>query len=67
MTVRDYADADWPQVWPTIEHVVRAGVVDPIRWAHESACAAMEFNAVVATNKSAVRLYETLGIMHLDP
>ncbi|NUQ31739.1 MAG: GNAT family N-acetyltransferase, partial [Dermatophilaceae bacterium] len=29
-------------------------------------CAAMQFNAVVATNKSAVRLYETVGIMRLD-
>ena len=29
MTVRDYADADWPQVWPIIEQVVRAGDTFP--------------------------------------
>lgn len=134
ITVRDYVDADWPQVWPIIEEVVRAGdtfpfptdltedearaiwldngpggrasvavegdrvlgtakmgrnrpgpgshvatasymvpaeargrgvgralVVDSIDWARESGYAAMQFNAVVATNKSAVRLYESLG------
>jgi GNAT superfamily N-acetyltransferase len=132
--VRDYVDADWPQVWPIIEEVVRAGdtfpfptdltedqaraiwldngpggratvaldgdrvlgtakmgrnrpgpgshvatasymvpadargrgigralVVDSIDWASESGYAAMQFNAVVATNKSAIRLYESLG------
>ncbi|MGO4599839.1 GNAT family N-acetyltransferase [Terrabacter sp. 2RAF25] len=134
VTVRDYTDADWAQVWPIIEQVVRAGdtfpfpvdlseddaraiwlengpvgrasvavdgdrvlgtakmgrnrpgpgahvstasymvasdarglgvgrllVVDSIEWARESGYAAMQFNAVVATNKSAVRLYESLG------
>jgi len=134
VTVRDYADADWAQVWPIIEQVVRAGdtfpfpvdlsesdaraiwlengpggrasvavdgdrvlgtakmgpnrpgpgahvstasymvapdarglgvgralVVDSIEWARQSGFAAMQFNAVVATNKSAVRLYESLG------
>jgi GNAT superfamily N-acetyltransferase len=134
VTVRDYTDADWPQVWPIIEQVVRAGdtfpyptdlteeearavwlqngpggrasvavdgdrvvgtakmgrnrpgpgshvstasymvaadarglgvgqalVVDSIDWARESGYAAMQFNAVVVTNKGAIRLYESLG------
>ena len=134
ITVRDYDDADWPQVWPIIEEVVRAGdtfpyptdlteadagaiwldngpggrasvavdgdrvlgtakmgrnrpgpgshvatasymvgaeargrgvgralVVDSLTWARQAGYAAMQFNAVVATNKSAVRLYESLG------
>ena len=128
IVVRDYDDADWPQVWPIIEEVVRAGdtfpfptdltedearsiwlengpggratvavegdrvlgtakmgrnrpgpgvhvatasymvaaeargrgvgralVVDSLDWARESGYAAMQFNAVVATNKGAVR------------
>lgn len=132
--VRDYDDTDWPQVWPIIEEVVRAGdtfpyatdltevearaiwldsgpggrasvavdgdrvlgtakmgrnrpgpgshvatasymvtadargrgvgralVVDSLTWAREAGYAAMQFNAVVATNKSAVQLYESLG------
>jgi len=29
LAVRDYADADWPQVWPIIEQVVRAGETFP--------------------------------------
>lgn len=29
VTVRDYDDADWPQVWPIIEGVVRAGDTFP--------------------------------------
>lgn len=29
LTVRDYADADWVQVWPIIEQVVRAGDTFP--------------------------------------
>ncbi|MBC9820837.1 GNAT family N-acetyltransferase [Terrabacter sp. MAHUQ-38] len=134
VTVRDYDDTDWPQVWPIIEEVVRAGdtfpfatdlteaearaiwldngpggrasvavdgdrvlgtakmgrnrpgpgshvatasymvaadargrgvgralVVESLTWAREAGYAAMQFNAVVATNKSAVRLYESLG------
>ena len=134
ITVRDYDDTDWPQVWPIIEEVVRAGdtfpfatdlteadarviwldngpggrasvavdgdrvlgtakmgrnrpgpgshvatasymvaadargrgvgralVVDSLTWARETGYAAMQYNAVVATNKSAVRLYESLG------
>ena len=134
ITVRDYDDTDWPQVWPIIEAVVRAGdtfpfatdlteaearaiwldngpggrasvavdgdrvlgtakmgrnrpgpgshvatasymvaadargggvgralVEDSLTWAREAGYAAMQFNAVVATNTSAVRLYETLG------
>ncbi len=134
LIVRDYADADWPLVWPVIEEVVRAGdtfpyptdlteaeardiwlengpggrtsvaveddrvlgtakmgrnrpgpgshvatasymvsaeargrgvgralVVDSIDWARDRGFAAMQFNAVVATNTGAVRLYESLG------
>jgi GNAT superfamily N-acetyltransferase len=133
-TVRDYVDEDWPQVWPLIEEIVRAGdtfpypvdlteaearplwlengpggrttvategvlvlgtakmghnrpgpgshvatasymvageargrgvgralVVDSLDWARESGYAAMQFNAVVATNTGAVKLYESLG------
>ncbi|GAA2741050.1 GNAT family N-acetyltransferase [Terrabacter aerolatus] len=132
--VRDYDDADWPQVWSVVEEVVRAGdtfpfptdlteqeargiwlengpggrvtvavdggrvvgtakmgrnrpgpgshvatasymvsaqargegvgralVVDSLDWARASGYAAMQFNAVVATNTGAVRLYESLG------
>ena len=29
VTVRDYADTDWPQVWPIIKEVVRAGDTFP--------------------------------------
>ena len=134
IVVRDYAEADWPRVWPVIEDVVRAGdtfpfptdlteeeargiwlengpggrvtvvvegdtvlgtakmgrnrpgpgshvatasymvsadargrgvgralVVDSLDWARECGYAAMLFNAVVATNTGAVRLYESLG------
>jgi len=135
ITVREYDDADWPQVWPIIEEVVRSGdtfpyptdltqadarplwldngpggrttvaldsdgivlgtakmgrnrpgpgahvstasymvsarargkgvgralVVDSLGWAREAGYAAMQFNAVVATNKSAIKLYESLG------
>ena len=134
IAVREYVDEDWPQVWPLIEEVVRAGdtfpyptdlseaearplwldngpggrttvategqlvvgtakmgrnrpgpgahvatasymvaadargrgvgralAVDSLDWARESGFAAMQFNAVVATNTSAVRLYESLG------
>jgi GNAT superfamily N-acetyltransferase len=39
----------------------RALVVDSLDWARESGYAAMQFNAVVATNTGAVRLYESLG------
>jgi GNAT superfamily N-acetyltransferase len=41
--------------------VGRALVVDSLEWARESGYAAMLFNAVVATNTGAVRLYESLG------
>ena len=41
--------------------VGRALVVDSLDWARAAGFAAMQFNAVVATNKSAVRLYESLG------
>jgi GNAT superfamily N-acetyltransferase len=41
--------------------VGRALVVDSLDWARESGYAAMQFNAVVATNTGAVRLYESLG------
>ncbi|HET8987590.1 MAG TPA: GNAT family N-acetyltransferase [Humibacillus sp.] len=134
ITVRDYVDDDWPQVWPLIEEVVRAGdtfpyptdlteaearplwlengpggrvtvavegdrllgtakmgrnrpgpgshvatasymvadaargrgvgralVVESLEWARESGYAAMQFNAVVASNTGAVKLYESLG------
>ena len=36
-------------------------VVDSLDWARESGYAAMQFNAVVATNTDAVKLYESLG------
>jgi GNAT superfamily N-acetyltransferase len=134
ITVRDYVDEDWPQVWPLVEEVVRAGdtfpyptdlteeearavwlengpggrvavavegelvlgtakmgrnrpgpgahvatasymvapdargrgvgralVVESLAWARASGYAAMQFNAVVATNTGAVKLYESLG------
>ncbi|WP_323096191.1 GNAT family N-acetyltransferase [Intrasporangium sp. YIM S08009] len=134
VTVRDYADADWPAVWAVVEHVVRAGdtfpypvdldeatarsiwldngpggratvavagdellgtakmgrnrpgpgshvatasymvtdaargrgvgralVEDSLAWARRAGFAAMQFNAVVETNRGAVRLYESLG------
>src|SRR4051794_19962693 len=41
--------------------VGRALVVDSLDWARECGFAAMQFNAVVATNTGAVRLYESLG------
>ena len=41
--------------------VGRALVVDSLDWARESGYAAMQFNAVVATNTGAVKLYESLG------
>jgi GNAT superfamily N-acetyltransferase len=41
--------------------VGRALAVDSLDWARESGYAAMQFNAVVATNTGAVRLYESLG------
>lgn len=134
IVVRDYVDADWPQVWPLIEEVVRAGdtfpyptdlteaearpiwlengpggrttvafdgetlvgtakmgrnrpgpgahvatasymvaadhrghgvgralVVESLEWARAAGFLAMQFNAVVATNRGAVGLYESLG------
>ncbi|MCU1538051.1 MAG: family acetyltransferase [Humibacillus sp.] len=134
LVVRDYVDTDWPQVWPLIEEVVRAGdtfpyptdlieaearpiwlengpggrtsvatigsvvvgtakmgrnrpgpgahvatasymvvadrrglgigralVVDSLEWARAAGFLAMQFNAVVATNRGAVGLYESLG------
>ena len=134
VTVREYDDADWPRVWPIIEHVVRAGdtfpypvdlseedaqaiwlengpggrvtvavaddevlgtakmgrnrpgpgshvatasymvaggargrgvgralVIESLDWARRAGFAAMQFNAVVASNKGAVQLYESLG------
>lgn len=41
--------------------VGRALVVESLGWARECGYAAMQFNAVVATNTGAVRLYESLG------
>lgn len=41
--------------------VGRALVVDSLAWARASGYAAMQFNAVVETNRSAVALYESLG------
>src|SRR6478736_651118 len=41
--------------------VGRALVEDSLAWARESGFAAMQFNAVVETNRGAVRLYESLG------
>lgn len=133
MEIRTYADADWPQVWPIIEEVVRAADTFPydpamterqardvwvepppgltvvavrdgqvlgtaktgpnkqgpgahiatasymvagrargtgvggalvrftLDWAREHGYAGMQFNAVAATNLTAVALYERLG------
>ncbi|MEV7039062.1 GNAT family N-acetyltransferase [Amycolatopsis sp. NPDC051061] len=36
-----------------------------ITWAREAGFAAIQFNAVVDTNKSAIRLYESLGFTTL--
>ena len=41
--------------------VGRALVVDSLAWAQQAGYAAMQFNAVVETNRSAIRLYESLG------
>ena len=41
--------------------VGRALVVDSLAWARTSGYAAMQFNAVVETNLSAIRLYKSLG------
>ena len=41
--------------------VGRALVEDSLAWAREAGYAAMQFNAVVETNRGAVRLYESLG------
>ena len=41
--------------------VGRALVVDSLAWARSAGFAAVQFNAVVATNVAAVRLYESLG------
>jgi GNAT superfamily N-acetyltransferase len=41
--------------------VGRALVVDSLGWARRAGFAAMQFNAVVAENVGAVRLYEDLG------
>ncbi|WP_242653027.1 GNAT family N-acetyltransferase [Intrasporangium flavum] len=41
--------------------VGRALVEDSLTWAREAGFAAMQFNAVVETNRGAVRLYESLG------
>ncbi|MEO5744090.1 MAG: GNAT family N-acetyltransferase [Terracoccus sp.] len=41
--------------------VGRALVVDSLTWARASGYAAMQFNAVVETNRSAIGLYESLG------
>lgn len=43
--------------------VGRALVVDSLAWARESGYAAMQFNAVVDTNRSAIALYESLGFV----
>lgn len=43
--------------------VGRALVVDSLAWARESGYAAMAFNAVVDTNRSAIHLYESLGFV----
>lgn len=41
--------------------VGRALVVDSLAWAQQAGYAAMQFNAVVDTNRAAVHLYESLG------
>jgi GNAT superfamily N-acetyltransferase len=41
--------------------VGRALVEESLAWAREAGFAAMQFNAVVETNRGAVRLYESLG------
>jgi L-amino acid N-acyltransferase YncA len=41
--------------------VGRALVEDSLQWAREQGFLAMQFNAVAASNSSAVRLYESLG------
>ena len=41
--------------------VGRALVVDSLEWARSSGFLAIQFNAVVATNRGAVGLYESLG------
>jgi L-amino acid N-acyltransferase YncA len=45
--------------------VGRALATDMITWAREAGFAAIQFNAVVDTNKSAIRLYESLGFTTL--
>jgi L-amino acid N-acyltransferase YncA len=45
--------------------VGRALVTDMIAWARTSGFAAIQFNAVVETNTSAIRLYESLGFTTL--
>ncbi|MCP2331037.1 MULTISPECIES: GNAT family N-acetyltransferase [Actinoalloteichus] len=45
--------------------VGRALTTDLIGWARENGFAAVQFNAVVDTNTSAVRLYESLGFVTL--
>jgi len=41
--------------------VGRELVIESLEWAREVGYAAMQFNAVVATNTAAVKLYESLG------
>ncbi|MEU8637963.1 GNAT family N-acetyltransferase [Amycolatopsis sp. NPDC048633] len=45
--------------------VGRALTTDMITWAREAGFVAIQFNAVVDTNKSAIRLYESLGFTTL--
>ena len=45
--------------------VGRALTTDVIGWARRSGFAAIQFNAVVDTNTTAVRLYESLGFVTL--
>lgn len=45
--------------------VGRALVTDMIMWARRNAFAAIQFNAVVDTNTSAIHLYESLGFVTL--
>ncbi|MBW4715870.1 GNAT family N-acetyltransferase [Saccharothrix obliqua] len=45
--------------------VGRALVTDMIAWARRNAFAAIQFNAVVETNTSAIHLYESLGFVTL--